>query len=50
MTEASLVLAAVAQRFRMELAPSQRVEPYASITLRPREGIRMTLAERSRGS
>jgi cytochrome P450 len=48
MTEARLVLAAVAQRFRMELVPGQRVEPYASITLRPKEGIRMTLAERSR--
>jgi cytochrome P450 len=49
MTEACLVLAAVAQRFRMELAPGQRVEPYASITLRPKGGIRMTLAKRSRG-
>jgi cytochrome P450 len=49
MTEARLILAAVAQRFRMELVPGQRVEPYASITLRPKEGIRMTLAERSRG-
>ncbi len=49
MTEARLVLAAVAQRFRMELAPGQRVEPFASITLRPKEGIRMTLAERSQG-
>jgi cytochrome P450 len=47
MTEARLILAAVAQRFRMELVPGQRVEPYASITLRPKEGIRMTLAERS---
>jgi cytochrome P450 len=43
MTEARLILATVAQRFRMELAPDQRVEPYASVTLRPKEGIRMTL-------
>ena len=50
MTEACLVLAAVAQRFRMELVPGQSVEPYASITLRPKEGIQMTLAERSRGN
>jgi cytochrome P450 len=49
MTEARLILAAVAQRFRMKLAPGQRGEPYPSITLRPKEGIRMTLAERSRG-
>jgi hypothetical protein len=33
----------------MELLPGQRVKPYAYITLRPKEGIRMTLAERSRG-
>jgi cytochrome P450 len=49
MTEARLILAALAQRFKMELAPGQRVEPYPSITLRPQKGIRMTLAERSRG-
>ena len=49
MTEARLILAAVAQRFRMELAPGQRVEPHPSITLRPKEGIRMTLAQRSQG-
>jgi cytochrome P450 len=50
MTEARLVLATVAQRFGMEFVPGQKVEPYASITLRPKEGIRMTLAARSRGS
>jgi cytochrome P450 len=49
MTEARLILATVAQRYKMELAPGQRVEPYASVTLRPKEGIRMTLVERSRG-
>ena len=49
MTEARLILATVAQRFTMELAPGQRVEPYPSITLRPKKGIRMPLAERSRG-
>jgi cytochrome P450 len=49
MTEACLILATVAQRFGMDLAPSQRVEPYASITLRPKEGIRMSLVEHSRG-
>ena len=47
--EASLILATVAQRYRMELAPGQNVEPYPSITLRPKRGIRMVLAERSRG-
>jgi cytochrome P450 len=49
MTEACLVLAAVTQRFRLKFVPGQSVEPYASITLRPKEGIQMTLAERSRG-
>jgi cytochrome P450 len=46
MTEASLILAAIAQRFRMELAPDQRVEPYASVTLRPKAGMRMILTGR----
>jgi len=48
MVETCLILATVAQRYRMDLAPDQTVEPYASITLRPMEGIRMTLVERSR--
>jgi cytochrome P450 len=47
MTEARLILAAVIQRFRMELAAGQKVEPYASVTLRPKEGIQVTLAKRS---
>jgi cytochrome P450 len=46
MTEARLILAAIAQRFRMELAPGQRVEPYASVTLRPKAGVRMILTGR----
>jgi cytochrome P450 len=49
MTEARLILATVAQRYRMELAAGPRVEPYASVTLRPKKGIRMTLAKRSHG-
>jgi cytochrome P450 len=49
MVEAYLLLATLAQRFRMDLAPGQRVEPYASITLRPKGGIRMSLVDRSRG-
>ncbi len=49
MTEARLILATVAQRYRMELAPDQRVDPYASVTLRPKEGIRVTSAKRSHG-
>jgi cytochrome P450 len=45
LTEARLILATIARRFRMELVPGQRVEPYPSITLRPKQGIRMTLIE-----
>jgi len=46
MMEATLLLAIIAQRFRMRLAPNQRIEPLASITLRPRNGIRVELQER----
>jgi cytochrome P450 len=49
MVEACLILATVAQRYRMDLAPGQKVEPYASITLRPKEGIHLTLVKCSRG-
>lgn len=45
LTEARLILATIARRFQMELVPGQRVEPYPSITLRPKQGIRMTLIE-----
>ena len=47
MMEATLLLATIAQRFRMRLAPNQRIEPLASITLRPKNGIRVELAERA---
>ena len=46
MMEATLLLAAIAQRFRLRLAPGGRVEPLASITLRPKKGIRMELQAR----
>jgi cytochrome P450 len=44
--EATLLLATIAQRFRMPLAPNQRVKPLASITLRPKNGIRVKLEPR----
>jgi cytochrome P450 len=47
MMEATLLLATIAQRFRMRLEPNQRVEPLASITLRPKNGIRMKLEQRA---
>jgi len=46
--EAVLVLAAVASRFRLQLAPDARVEILPSLTLRPRHGIRMLAHKRSR--
>jgi cytochrome P450 len=46
MMEATLLLATIAQRFRMPLAPNQRVKPLASITLRPKNGIRVKLEPR----
>ena len=47
MMEATLLLATIAQRYRMRLVPNQRVEPLASITLRPRNGIRVILEQRT---
>lgn len=43
LTEATLVLAMVLRRFRLELAPGRTVVPQASITLRPRGGLPMLL-------
>jgi cytochrome P450 len=44
--EGVLVLAAIARRWRLRLLPDQRVVPAPSITLRPRDGIRMNLERR----
>lgn len=43
LTEATLVLAAVSQRFLLDLVPDHPVVPQPLITLRPRYGLRMTL-------
>ena len=43
MTEAQLVLATVAQRYRVRLVPDATVKPYTAITLRPLHGIQVTL-------
>src|SRR6185437_12041327 len=42
-TEAQLVVATIAQRYRLRLAPGHPVELHPLITLRPRHGMRMTL-------
>jgi cytochrome P450 len=46
MMEATLLLAVIAQRFRMRLVPHQRIESLPSITLRPKNGIRVELEAR----
>lgn len=43
LTEAQLVLATVAQRYRLRLVPDHPVEAVAAVTLRPRNGVRVTL-------
>jgi cytochrome P450 len=46
MMEATLLLATIAQKFRLTLAPNQSIEPLFSVTLRPKNGIRMHLHPR----
>ncbi|GAC1701652.1 MAG: cytochrome P450 [Candidatus Acidiferrum sp.] len=45
--EATLIVATIAQRFRLRLVPGHIVEPLASITLRPKNGILVTLESRN---
>ena len=44
--ESQLSVATLAQRFRLQLAAGQRVEPWPLITLRPRYGMSMTVERR----
>jgi len=44
--EAALILATIAQRYRFQLVPGHPVVPLASITLRPRHGVRVKLEQR----
>jgi len=46
MTEAILILAMVAQRYRLRLKTSHPIEPQGLITLRPRYGMPMTVERR----
>jgi len=46
LTEAQLVLATVAQRYRLRLDASHRVEPNPLVTLRPRNGVKVILERR----
>jgi cytochrome P450 len=49
MLEAVLILATIAQRYRLELVPGQRFRLIPSITLWPKPGIRMMIGERAAG-
>ena len=44
--EGILILATIAQRWRLRLLPGHRVEPQPLITLRPKYGMKMILEER----
>jgi cytochrome P450 len=44
--EATLILATIAQKFRLRLVAKHPVVPLASITLRPRHGVRVVLEAR----
>src|SRR5215472_10126618 len=44
--ESALILATIAQKFRLKLVPGHPVVPLASITLRPRHGVRVILESR----
>jgi cytochrome P450 len=46
MEEALIILATIAQRYRLHLKPGYPVEPQGLITLRPRYGLRMLLERR----
>ncbi len=46
MVEAHLIIATLAQRYRLRLVPGHRVEPWPLITLRPRYGIKMVIEPR----
>jgi cytochrome P450 len=46
MAEAMLILATIAQRYRLRLKPGFPVEPQGLITLRPRHGLKMFLERR----
>jgi cytochrome P450 len=44
--EGGLLLATIGRRWRMRLVPGQRVEPHPRITLRPKNGVWVTLSRR----
>lgn len=47
MLEATLLLAMIQQKFHLELEPGHDVKPVATVTLRPKNGIRVTVHRRA---
>jgi cytochrome P450 len=50
MMEATLLLAMMQQKFRLELVPKHPIELHATVTLRPKYGIRMLAKRRKAGA
>ena len=48
--EAQIILAAIAQHYRVHLAPNHAVQPIGLVTLRPKNGIWVTLEARTPGA
>ena len=48
--EAVLLLATIAQKWKLKLVPGHRVEPEPLITLRPKYGMRMIVESREPAS
>jgi len=46
LTEAMLIVAVIAQRYRLQMLSASKVEPEALLTLRPRHGLEMMLCKR----
>lgn len=47
MVEAPLIVATIAQHYRIELVPGQDIRPEPLITLRPTPGIRAVIRRRA---
>lgn len=45
--EGTLIAAMIAQRFTLDLAPGATVTPEPTVTLRPRDGLPMTVHRRA---
>ena len=48
MTEAQIILAAMAQCYRVHVTPNQVIQPIGLLTLRPKNGVWVTLEPRAR--